>query len=76
MRSRHAWSFRADLAPGFGGVGLALNAYAWSSIAAAQGNTSAKELKKLVTGQMARSQIVEAQKLSREYWTLYVVPFQ
>ena len=53
-----------------------VNAYAWCSIAAAQGDTSAKELKELVTGRMVRSQIAEAQKLSREYWTLYVLPFQ
>ena len=53
-----------------------VNAYAWCSIAAAQGNTSAKELKEAVTGLMARSQIAEAQKLSREHWTLYVLPFQ
>ena len=53
-----------------------VNAYAWGSIAAAQGNTSAKKLKELVTRLMVRSQLAEAQKLSREYWTLYVLPFQ
>ena len=53
-----------------------VHAYAWGSIAAAQGNTSAKRLKELVTRQMARSQIAEAQKLSRKYWALYVLPFQ
>ena len=53
-----------------------VNAYAWFSIAAARGNTSAKEFKELVTGLMVRSQIAEAQKLSREYWPLYVLPFQ
>ena len=53
-----------------------VNAYAWFSIAAAQGNTSAKELKELVTGLMVRSQIAEAQGLALEYWNLYVLPFQ
>ena len=54
----------------------ASKAYAWYSIAAAQGNTTAKESKKFVTKRMTRSQIAEAQELSREYWTLYVLPFQ
>ena len=54
----------------------AVNAYAWSSIAAAQGDTAAKELKESLTSQMIRSQITEAQALSREYWTLYVLPYR
>ena len=54
----------------------ALDAYAWLSIAAAQGDTNAKKLKELVAKHMSRVQIAEAQKRSREYWTRYVVPFQ
>ena len=53
-----------------------VNAYAWFSIAAAQGNTSAKELKELVAEHMSRAQIAAAQARAREYWTRYVVPFQ
>ena len=54
----------------------AVNAYAWFSIAAAQGDTRAKENKELVASRMTRSQIAEAQALSRKYWALYVLPFQ
>ena len=54
----------------------AVNAYAWFSIAAAQGITRAKEYKESVASGMTRSQIAEAQDLSREYWNLYVLPFQ
>ena len=46
-------------------------AYAWLSIAAAQGNELAKENKDIVTERMTRAQIAEAQKLSREYWEAY-----
>ena len=53
-----------------------VDAYAWLSIAAAQGNTTAKETKELITRFMTQSQVAEAQKRSREYWTDYVVPFQ
>ena len=54
----------------------AVYAYAWLSIAAAQGNTNAKEGKELVTKLMTQAQITEAQKRSRKYWPRYVVPFQ
>ena len=54
----------------------AVYAYAWLSIAAAQGNTDAKEGKELVAKLMTQVQITEAQKRSRKYWTRYVVPFQ
>ena len=53
-----------------------VSAYAWFSIAAAQGNADAKEMKVHVTSFMTQAQITEAQKRSREYWTRYVVPFQ
>ena len=36
----------------------------------------AKKNKELVTKLMTQAQIAKAQKLSREYWTRYVVPFQ
>ena len=53
-----------------------VQAYAWSSVAAAQGYVQAKKLKEILAEEMTRPQIDEAQKLSREYWDLYVVPFQ
>ena len=46
-------------------------AYAWLSIAAAQGDELAKKSKDIVTERMTRAQIAEAQKLSREYWEAY-----
>ena len=54
----------------------AVNAYAWFNIAAAQGNATAKKSKESVLRLMTQAQIEKAQKLSREYWTRYVVPFQ
>ena len=54
----------------------AVTAYAWLNIAAAQGQSSANELKELVARDMTQSQIAKAQKLFREYWTAYVIPFQ
>ena len=51
-------------------------AYAWLNIAAAQGRESAKEEKERLSRDMTRAQVAEGQKLSREYWTRYVVPFQ
>ena len=46
-------------------------AYAWISIAAAQGVENAKEVKDILTGEMTRAEIAEAQKLSRKYWEAY-----
>ena len=54
----------------------AVTAYAWFSIAAAQGNPIAHFGKEHMTGLMTRAQIAEAQKRSGVYWTRYVVPFQ
>ena len=54
----------------------AVYAYAWYSIAAAQSNETANEIKEAITLYMTRSQIAEAQILSRKYWVLYVLPFQ
>ena len=45
------------------------------NIAAAQG-ASANEGKEHVAKYMTQSQVAKAQKLSREYWTRYVIPFQ
>ena len=53
-----------------------VTAYAWLNIAAAQGQPWANEGKERVAEDMTQSQIVKAQKLSREYWTRYVIPFQ
>ena len=53
-----------------------VTAYAWLDIAAAQGRSEANEDKELVTRRMTQSHIAKAQKLSKEYWTRYVVPFQ
>ena len=54
----------------------AITAYAWLNIAAAQGHSGANEGKELVADYLTQSQIAKAQKLSREYWTRYVIPFQ
>ena len=51
-------------------------AYAWSSIAAAQGNAQSGTFKEAVAKHMTPAQIAEGQKLSRELWGKYVVPFQ
>ena len=53
-----------------------MSAYAWVSVAAARGLSIAQGAKEDITTQMTRAQIAEAQKLSREYWGRYVVPFQ
>ena len=48
-----------------------VHAYAWYSIAAAQGNELAKKNKEKIATDMSRDQIAEAQKLSREFWESY-----
>ena len=53
-----------------------VRAYAWLSIAAAQEDFLAPMLKSTAINCMTPAQIAEAQKLSREYWEKYVVPFQ
>jgi len=50
--------------------------YAWVSIAAAQGNAQSGTFKEAVAKHMTPAQIAEGQKLSRELWGKYVVPFQ
>ena len=63
---------------GFGVPENYVRAYAWYSIAAAQGDSLApivKETSALI-GRLTPAQISEAQKLSSELWEKYVVPFQ
>ena len=54
----------------------AARASAWPRRAAPEGQSSANEGKEHVAKHMTQSQVVKAQKLSREYWTRYVIPFQ
>ena len=68
----------------FGGQGVPqdyVRAYAWFNIAAAQGPparqfSAVKDSMDNVANLMTPAQIAEAQKLSRELWEKYVVPFQ
>ena len=53
-----------------------VRADAWSKIAAAQGAATGKKGKAIVAKHMTSTQIAEGQKLSRELWEKYVVPFQ
>ena len=48
-----------------------IQAYAWISLASAQGAENAKKAKEMLTGEMTRAEIAEAQKLSREYWDAF-----
>ena len=48
-----------------------IQAYAWISIAAAQSVEYAKKAKEILTGEMTRAEIAEAQKLSRKYWEAF-----
>ena len=68
----------------FGGQGVPqdyVRAYAWFNIAAAQGPptrqlSAVKDGVDNVVKRMTPTQIAERQKLSRELWEKYVVPFQ
>ena len=53
-----------------------VEAYAWFNIAAAQGHEDAEVNKNLVAEQMTRDGLARAQKLAREYWEVYVLPFR
>ena len=53
-----------------------VQAYAWFNIAAAQGDEFAKENKERVTESMTNEGRARAQKLAREYWETYVLPFR
>ena len=48
-----------------------IQAYAWISIASAQGMENSKNAKEILTGEMTRAEIAEAQKLSRKYWEAF-----
>ena len=48
-----------------------IQAYAWFSIAAANGWSSSKNEKARLTRKMTSAEISEAQKLSREYWETF-----
>ncbi len=48
-----------------------IQAYAWISIASAQGLKNSKIAKEILTGEMTRAEIAEAQKLSRKYWEAF-----
>jgi len=50
-------------------------AYAWVSIAAARGQEGGKLVKEIIVKGMTPAQIAEAQKLSRELWEKYVLPY-
>ncbi len=68
---------KAQLSLGFQyeqGVGVPeddIQAYAWFSLASAQGYQDARDAKEILAGRMTRAQIAEAQKLSREYWEAF-----
>jgi hypothetical protein len=53
-----------------------VRAYAWYSIAAAQRDPTAPIIKEITANRMTPAQIAEGQKLSRELWEKYVLPFQ
>ena len=53
-----------------------VTAYAWANIAAAQGNETALRNRDLAAAKLDAASLVEAQKLSKEYFKLYVEPFQ
>ena len=48
-----------------------IQAYAWFSLASAQGAENAKKAIEMLTGEMTRAEIAEAQKLSRKYWEAF-----
>lgn len=52
-----------------------IQAYAWLNIATAQGFMTEKD-KEEVAETMTREEIARAQKLAREYWKKYVLPFR
>ena len=53
-----------------------VQAYAWFNLSAAQGFKESEERKKLSAESMSREDLARAQKLSREYWEAYVLPFR
>ena len=53
-----------------------VEAHAWLNIAAAQGHKDAEESKEHLAKSMTPRRRRRAQKLAREYWEAYVVPFR
>ncbi len=53
-----------------------VTAYALANIAVAQGNEMAKRNRDLAAAKLDAASLAEAQKLSKEYFKLYVEPFQ
>ena len=53
-----------------------VQAYAWFNIAAAQGNEFAKKNKERVDESMDNERRARAQRLARQYWQEYVLPFR
>ncbi|MCY4514022.1 MAG: SEL1-like repeat protein [Candidatus Tectomicrobia bacterium] len=53
-----------------------VEAYAWVNIAADQGVQLAKKVREPIAETMTRENMFRAQKLSREYWKAYVLPFR
>ena len=53
-----------------------VTAYAWANIAAVQGDETAKRSRDLLSAELDPTSLVEAQKLSKDYFKLYVEPFQ
>ena len=52
-----------------------VEAYAWYSVAAAQGESRSRDSKDGLAGTMDGAQVTEAQALSLGCWEQYVVPF-
>ena len=53
-----------------------VQAYAWYIVVAAQGNGDAERSKEGIAESMNHAEIMAAQKLAREYWEAYVLPFR
>lgn len=53
-----------------------VRAYAWFNVSAAQEDLTAQGNRNTAAEKMAPSKLEEAQKLSREYFEKYVVPFR
>ena len=48
-----------------------VESYAWFSIAAAQGDDRSKKIMEELSKILTREQIIEGQKLSKEYWKIH-----
>ena len=53
-----------------------VRAYAWYIVAAAKGDAHARQDKERIAESMTPVEIAAAQKLAREYWEAYVLPFR